>query len=207
MKTSQEHLIEAAARAAASSAVNPRAATPVSPADAEGWLSSLAQGLRGSELGGAALRPASSSEQGHPTGTCSAASGTQLLAAAHAVAAYWQSAGQLLNAAAETAAESGSGSQPPIIRVTHVTPEGGLAAVELAHPDLGAVALEVSLSGRTLSVLATAETEHAAAAIREGQAALAQKLEAQGIVLQTLQVVVLGRRAPNPHRKPHRKDS
>ncbi|HKP62503.1 MAG TPA: flagellar hook-length control protein FliK [Polyangiales bacterium] len=197
MKTAQEHLIEAVTRAAASGAVGPRAATPVSAADAEGWLSSLAQGLRGSELGGAALRPTSSSEQ---------QTGGQLLAAAHAVAAYWQSAGQLLNIAAETAAHSSGDSQAPIIRVTHVTAEGGLAAVELVHPDLGALAIEVSLSGRTLSVLATAETEHAAAAIREGQAALAQKLEAQGIVLQTLQVVVLRRRAPNSNSK-SRKDS
>jgi hypothetical protein len=56
-------------------------------------------------------------------------------------------------------------------------------------------------------VLATAETEHAAAAIREGQAALAQRLQAQGIVLQTLEVVVLRRRAPNHNRKQNRKDS
>ena len=206
MKTAQEHLIEAATRAAGTAVTGPRAAAPISAADAEGWLSSLAQGLRGSELGGAALRPASSSEQAHPEDTCSATSGAQLLAAAHAVAAYWQSAGQLLNVAAETAAHGGS-AQPPIIRVTHVTPDGGLAALELAHPDLGALAIEVSLSGRTCSVLATAENEHAAAAIRAGQAALAQRLSAQGIVLQTLEVVVLRRRAPDHNRRPNRKDT
>jgi hypothetical protein len=124
------------------------------------------------------------------------------------VAAYWQSAGQLLNVAAEAAATSGgSTQQSAIIRVTHVTPDGGLAAVELAHPDLGALAIEVSLSGRTLSVLATAESEHAAAAIRDGQAALAQRLKAQGMVLQTLEVVVLRRRAPKHNRKSNRKES
>lgn len=197
MKTAQEHLIEAATRAAGTAVAGPRAAAPISAADAEDWLSSLAQGLRGSELGGAALRPASSSEQG---------ASTQLLAAAHAVAAYWQSTGQLLNVAAEAAAPGGS-AQPPIIRVTHVTPDGGLCAVELAHPDLGELAIEVSLSGRTCSVLATAENEHAAAAIRAGQAALAQRLSAQGIVLQTLEVVVLRRRAPDHNRRSNRKDT
>jgi Flagellar hook-length control protein FliK len=138
----------------------------------------------------------------------------QLLAAAHAVAAYWLTASQVNAARAIPAAHSGEGDYPrrglpPAVTITvnHVTPEGGLAAVELAHPDLGALALEVSLSGNTLSVLATAETEHAAAAIREGQAALAQQLQAQGITLQALSVVVLRRRVKNPEPKSKRQES
>ncbi|HKU44572.1 MAG TPA: flagellar hook-length control protein FliK [Polyangiales bacterium] len=197
MKTSQQQLLEAASRAGATALTGPRAAAAVSPAAAEGWLNSLAEGVRGSELGGAPAktRAVSSPEQ----------SSTGLLAAAHAVAAYWQAAGRLIDAA-QTAAPETSSSSPPIIRVTHVTPEGGLAAVELSHADLGALSLEISLSGRTLSVLASAETEHAAAAIREGQAALAARLESQGIVLQTLEVVVLRRRVPGAAKK-NRKES
>lgn len=137
----------------------------------------------------------------------------QLLAAAHAVAAYWLTASRV-NAARATAEGQAGGeaarrSLPPAVTITvnHVTPEGGLAAVELAHPDLGALALEISLSGNTLSVLATAETEHAAAAIREGQAALAQQLQSQGITLQALSVVVLRRRAKTPEPKSKRQES
>lgn len=142
----------------------------------------------------------------------SASHDAQLLAAAHAVAAYWLTASQVNVASA--AAQGGDvqpvrGSLPPAvtISVNHVTPEGGLAAVELAHPDLGALALEISLSGNTLSVLATAETEHAAAAIREGQAALAQQLHAQGIMLQALSVVVLRRRVKPQEPKSKRRES
>lgn len=136
----------------------------------------------------------------------------QLLAAAHAVAAHWLSAYGV--AAVTNAAESGEPARafraPPqavTITVNHVTPDGGLAAVELLHPDLGELALEVSLSGNTLSVLATAETEHAAAAIREGQAALAEQLRAQGITLQALSVVVLRRRAKAQEPKSKRQES
>jgi hypothetical protein len=138
----------------------------------------------------------------------------QLLAAAHAVAAYWLTASQVDAARPPSAADGGGAgyarrSLPPAVTITvnHVTPEGGLAGVELAHPDLGALALEVSLSGNTLSVLATAESEHAAAAIREGQAALARQLQAQGITLQALSVVVLRRRVKNPEPKSKRQES
>jgi Flagellar hook-length control protein FliK len=135
----------------------------------------------------------------------------QLVAAAHAVAAHWLSTAQLVR---DVAAQSGDAARPAAppnhsvtISVNHVTPEGGLAAVELSHPDLGPLALEVSLSGQTLSVLATAESEHAATAIREGQAALAQQLQAQGIKLQALSVVVLRRRARAQNPKSRRQES
>jgi hypothetical protein len=137
----------------------------------------------------------------------------QLLAAAHAVAAHWLSASQLAISAASPAAPSGDAlrsyrpPQPVTITINHVTPEGGLAAVELVHPDLGGLGIEVSLSGNTLSVLATAETEHAAAAIREGQAGLSEQLRTQGITLQALSVVVLRRRLKTHNPKSKRQES
>jgi hypothetical protein len=137
----------------------------------------------------------------------------QLMAAAHAVAAYWLTAYRIGTAQPGPAASGGDANlasryAPPVtITVDHVTPEGGLAGVELEHPDLGALALDVSLSGNTLSVIATAETEHAAAAIREGQAALAQQLRAQGITLQALSVVVLRRRVKTQDPKSQRQES
>jgi hypothetical protein len=136
----------------------------------------------------------------------------QLLAAAHAVAAHWLTAYRIEAVAAaaaggDTTRSYRSSPQAVTITVDHVTPEGGLASVELVHPDLGDLALEVSLSGNTLSVLATTESEHAAAAIREGQAALAEQLRAQGITLQALTVVVLRRRAKAQDPKSKRQES
>jgi hypothetical protein len=136
----------------------------------------------------------------------------QLLAAAHAVAAHWLSAyrvAPITPAAAGGEATRAYRSTPQAVTITveHVTPEGGLAAVQLVHPDLGELSLEVSLSGNTLSVLATTETESAAAAIREGQAALAEQLHAQGITLQALSVVVLRRRARAQEPKSKRQES
>jgi len=142
------------------------------------------------------------SHEQHDLSTCGASSG-QLLAAAHTIAAYLGTGTQrVLDAASEALAPGGASTVT--IRLGYVTPEGGHAAVELQHPDLGNVALEVSLNGRTLSVLATAENERAGAAIREGQAALALRLEAQGITLHALDVVVLRRRGRTPERKTKR---
>jgi Flagellar hook-length control protein FliK len=138
----------------------------------------------------------------------------QLLAAAHAVASHWLTASQFGVAPVSPAAGSGDPQTAPrmtpqavTITINHVTSEGGLAAVELVHPDLGELGLEVSLSGNTLSVLATAETERAAAAIREGQATLAAQLHSQGITLQALSVVVLRRRVKNQDPKSKRQES
>jgi len=177
-----------------------RGGTGVDPAAAEGWLEmlrlqGLASGARGSSL---ETRTEPTTHVGQGEG--------QLLAAAHAVAQYWLSAASA--AWVEQASEIlASGSQAVSIRVNHLTPEGGLAAVELRHPELGEVGVEVSLSGRTLSVLATVETEHAAMAIRESQAALAQRLREQGITLQTLEVAVLRRRGRARDPKSKRQES
>ena len=207
MKASDAEILAAAARAGlGANAV--RAAGDVIAAAAEGWLDVLAAGqaanVRGSDIG-----QRTEPSRHKPNGD------QQLLAAAHAVAAHWLSASQLTQAAQARTAYSGD--SPPVarasnpqafeIRVNHVTPDGGLAAVDLNHPDLGELGIEISLSGNTLSVLATAESEHAAAAIREGQAALAAQLLAQGIKLQALSVVVLRRRAKALKSKSGRQES
>jgi hypothetical protein len=206
VKTSDAELLAAAARAGqGANAV--RGASEVLALASEGFFDVLAAGTA------ANVQQFEPEKRTEPVRSA-VAHDAQLLAAAHAVAAYWIAASQVHAARANPAADGGGTdyqhrSLPPAVTITvnHVTPEGGLAGVELAHPDLGALALEVSLSGNTLSVLATAESERAAAAIREGQAALAQQLQAQGIKLQALSVVVLRRRVKNPDPKSKRQES
>ncbi len=192
MKTQDSEALAAAVRALSEATVRGLSPAAVrSPAHGttaeDGWAAILQRGLAGSGR-------ESDVEVLAPPADSNSRSDGQLLAAAHAVAAYWLAAAQtaVVQRVSEIVSEGGNAVS---IQITHATPEGGLAAVELRHPELGPIAIEVSLSGRTLSVLATAESEHAAAAIRAGQDALARKLKEQGITLQTLDVVVLRRRA------------
>jgi hypothetical protein len=204
VKASDADSLAAAARAGLS-ATAVRGAGEVLALVSEGFLDVLAAGTAANVR---QFEPEQRTAPVRPEGSRDA----QLLAAAHAVAAHWLAAYRVT--AIAPAAMSGDGArtfraspQAVTITVEHVTPEGGLAAVQLVHPDLGELALEVSLSGNTLSVLATAETESAAAAIREGQSALAEQLQAQGITLQALSVVVLRRRAKAQEPKSKRQES
>jgi Flagellar hook-length control protein FliK len=205
VKASDADLLAAAARAGLSVTAAPGVAEVIA-ASGENFFDVLAAGTAANLR---SFEPEKRTEQVR----AAPARDLQLLAAAHAVAAYWLSASRVGIAEANPAAHGGEASlphdaSPPVtITVNHVTPDGGLAGVELVHPDLGALALEVSLSGNTLSVLATAETEHAAAAIREGQAALAMQLRGQGITLQAVTVVVLRRRVKPQDLKSKRQES
>jgi len=162
------------------------------------WLAHLQAGL-----GAVRSAPLPLASQPEPTTNSAPASSAQLVAAVHALAGFWLAAPLVIAPLAPAGPvqtplqprAAHGGSPAPAIRLRHVTPEGGLAAVELVHPDLGVLALEVSLTGNNLSVLATTGSEHAAAAIRARQAALAERLLAQNLKLQTLEVLVLRRRA------------
>lgn len=204
MKASDADVLAAAARAGLGAAAV-RAPSEVLAVAAEGFFDVLAAGTAANVR---EFEPEHRTEAVRPETSHNA----QLLAAAHAVAAHWLTAYRV--EAVATAAAGGDAThsyrstpQAVTITVEHLTPEGGLASVELVHPDLGELGLEVSLSGNTLSVLATAETERAAAAIREGQAALAEQLRTQGITLQALTVVVLKRRAKAQDPKSKRQES
>jgi Flagellar hook-length control protein FliK len=148
-----------------------------------------------------------STEHGREASELSASgpSSGQLMAAAHIIAGYLLAgSAAILDAAAEALAPRGSNSLS--IRIAYVTPEGGHAAVGLQHPDLGELGIEVSLNARALSVIATAESERSAAAIREGQGALANRLAAQGMSLQSLTVVVVSRRPNDRHSRTKRQE-
>lgn len=204
MKASDADMLAAAARAGLS-ATAVRGVSEVLAAVNEGFFDVLAAGTAANVR---QFEPEKRTEKV----SSEAPRDAQLLAAAHAVAAHWLAAYRVAPIA--PAADGGEATrayrttpQAVTITIEHVTPEGGLAAVQLVHPDLGELSLEVSLSGNTLSVLATTETESAAAAIREGQSALAEQLHAQGITLQALSVVVLRRRARAHEPKSKRQES
>jgi hypothetical protein len=208
VKASDADMLAAAGRAGLG-ATAVRGVSEVLAAVNEGFFDVLAAGTAANVR---QFEPEKRTEQVRPDAPRDA----QLLAAAHAVAAHWLAAYRVApitpaaaGGEATRAYRSAYRSTPQAVTITveHVTPEGGLAAVQLVHPDLGELSLEVSLSGNTLSVLATTETESAAAAIREGQAALAEQLHAQGITLQALSVVVLRRRARAQEPKSKRQES
>ncbi|HEY2735063.1 MAG TPA: flagellar hook-length control protein FliK [Polyangiales bacterium] len=72
---------------------------------------------------------------------------------------------------------------------------GGLASVELAHPELGPVSLAIELSSGAARVTATATSERSAQVIADGQAVLTERLARQGVTLEVLDVIVVPHRA------------
>ncbi|HEX4353140.1 MAG TPA: flagellar hook-length control protein FliK [Polyangiales bacterium] len=72
---------------------------------------------------------------------------------------------------------------------------GGLASVELAHPELGPVSLAIELSSGAARVTATATSERSAQVIADGQAILTERLARQGVTLEVLDVIVVPHRA------------
>ena len=82
--------------------------------------------------------------------------------------------------------------QPAVnLRVDVQTASGGLASLEISHPELGQVSLAVELTDGAVRVTATALSARSAEVIAQGQALLAQRLALQGIVLEALEVVVV----------------
>jgi hypothetical protein len=95
------------------------------------------------------------------------------------------------------AAEGGGPSAPDqafSIRVEAANERGGLATVELSHPELGPVTLSIELSEGAVRVTATASNPRSAEVIAQGQAALAARLLRLGVALEALDVVVVRRK-------------
>jgi flagellar hook-length control protein FliK len=82
------------------------------------------------------------------------------------------------------------------VRVDASTPNGGLASVELSHPELGQVGLAIELADGAVRITATATSARSADVIQQGQALLAQRLLHQGVVLEALDVVIVRKRKP-----------
>jgi hypothetical protein len=74
---------------------------------------------------------------------------------------------------------------------------GGLASLDLSHPELGDIGLEVELESGAVRVTATATSERSARVIQAGQAVLAERLLRQGVALEALDVIVVHKQGPN----------
>jgi hypothetical protein len=85
-----------------------------------------------------------------------------------------------------------SGSPQAIsVRLEATTERGGLATVELMHPELGPIELSIELAEGAVRVTATASSARSAEVIAQGQAALAARLLRQGVALEALDVVIV----------------
>ena len=125
---------------------------------------------------------------------------SELAATAYLLAGYVQRLslhGDNDFAVAEESAHRPGLQQAISLRVDANTATGGLASLELSHPELGAVGLAVELASGAVRITATATSARSAEVIQQGQAALAQRLLRQGIALEALDVVVV-----KPKQKP-----
>jgi hypothetical protein len=122
---------------------------------------------------------------------------SELTATAHMLAAAVHQLG--LTGYTQHAEASGHRAPPSAaegfhVQLGHVDAQGGSATLQVAHPQLGDIALEVELSNGVLRVIASAPNEYAAQVLLEGQAQLAERLLRQGVALEVLDVVVTNKR-------------
>jgi hypothetical protein len=80
------------------------------------------------------------------------------------------------------------------VQLGHVDADGGTAAVNVLHPLLGDIALDVELAQGAVRVIATVPNDYGARILQEGQALLAERLRRQGVTLEVLEVIVRRKR-------------
>jgi len=123
---------------------------------------------------------------------------SELTSTAHVLAAAVHQLGLITYTHQTEAAEQQAAARQPHqgwqLQLGHVDANGGTASLEVAHPHLGDITLEVELSNGVLHVIASAPHEHAAKVLLEGQAQLAERLQRQGVKLKSLDVVVANKR-------------
>lgn len=92
------------------------------------------------------------------------------------------------------AARTPASSESWTVQLGHVDADGGSASVNVLHPMLGDIALDVELSQGTVRVFATVANDYGARILQEGQALLAERLLRQGVHLEVLEVLVRRKR-------------
>jgi hypothetical protein len=96
------------------------------------------------------------------------------------------------------------------VQLGHVDADGGTASVNVLHPLLGDIALDVELAQGSVRVIATVPNDYGARILQEGQAVLAERLLRQGVTLQVLEVLVRRKRknkeSQPPRRRPRKQD-
>lgn len=80
------------------------------------------------------------------------------------------------------------------VQIQHVDADGGTASVNVLHPLLGDIALDVELSQGAVRVIATVPNDYGARILLEGQALLSERLRKQGVTLKELEVLVRRKR-------------
>lgn len=96
------------------------------------------------------------------------------------------------------------------VQLGHVDADGGTASVNVLHPLLGDIALDVELAQGSVRVIATVPNDYGARILQEGQALLAERLLRQGVTLEVLEVLVRRKRKKKesqpPRRRPRKQD-
>jgi hypothetical protein len=96
------------------------------------------------------------------------------------------------------------------MQLGHVDADGGTASVNVLHPLLGDIALDVELAQGSVRVIATVPNDYGARILQEGQALLAERLLRQGVTLEVLEVLVRRKRKKKesqpPRRRPRKQD-
>lgn len=90
------------------------------------------------------------------------------------------------------------------VQLGYVDADGGTASVNVLHPLLGDIALDVELAQSAVRVIATVPNDYGARILLEGQALLAERLLRQGVTLEVLEVLVR-RKRKNKESEPPRK--
>jgi hypothetical protein len=91
-------------------------------------------------------------------------------------------------------AQDGAATPNVAVRLDAATADGGSASVDVAHPELGEIGLQVEMSRGAVRVTAIATSELSAQVLQEGQAMLAERLLRQGVSLEALDVIVRKRK-------------
>jgi Flagellar hook-length control protein FliK len=87
------------------------------------------------------------------------------------------------------------------VRLDAAHRDGGVASIDVAHPELGDISLEVELAHGALRVIATANSELSAQVLLDGQALLAARMLRQGVTLERLDVIVRKRESKQSARR------
>lgn len=145
----------------------------------------------------AAATRASTTDGQHTRGARDNTLGSELITTAYVLAGHIQ---QLTlwgeTSAAVSPADDKAVAHAPTytVQLESAADGGGRASVELAHPELGDIALSVEMSAGAVRVTATATDERSAQVIAQGQAVLAERLAQQGVALEALDVIVTPKR-------------
>jgi hypothetical protein len=153
-------------------------------------------------LGAEALSGADSSSQGHLRQRDERdrdASGA-LSSAAHLIAMTIPQLG--VTRYEQAGAQPAAAAEGWTVQLGHVDADGGTASVNVLHPLLGDIALDVELAAGTVRVIATVPNDYGARILLEGQALLAERLRRQGVTLEVLEVLVRRKRKKQESQPP-----